>query len=208
MPNPLAVGQYVEVTPYCFCNNQLGLNVLHYRVQALVGTPPQDSDVAFTFATGFAPLIKPMLAQEAQYLGVKVQIIKPTRLVAVTDNTGAGAGTSGVSVLPKQVAGLLSKRTVNAGRAFRGRAYIPFPSEDDSDTYAVPNAGYSVNLVNMAVFLGDQLHPVVAGNILTPIIYHRKTGTATDISIVLAANKFATIRKRGDYGRVNANSLP
>lgn len=194
-----------ELKLHSFCKDQLGLNVLHYRCTALTGAPPTESKAAELLSTAFAPVTKDLLSAEASFLGVSLRQLFPILGIPIIMTVDAGAGTGGVSVLPKQVAGLIKKVSGLAGKANRGRVYIPFPSESDNDTFGTPNAAYRTRLSDF----GFQMASIRTGGLwlaatLTPIIYH-KTAPATHTAITdfTVRSRWANQRRRGDFGRSN-----
>src|SRR5690606_6703804 len=113
--------------------NQLGLNVRHYEVASEVGTGADLLSMAEDLGTIFGPLYIALLSSSAEFRGVGARKIRPIPVSGeALSNAGAGFGAVTGDPLPRQVSGLISLRTASTTVAKRGRAYIPFPSEDDS----------------------------------------------------------------------------
>ncbi len=199
----------IECRIVCQDADQISVNVLHYRVDNIINLGPTPVQAALFFDGIFAPLMKPLLYNVAVYYGVAVQKVWPLpRTAAGTNITNTGSGTAGASGLPKQTAGLCSKRTDLASRSGRGRFYAPFPSTSSNITGGVPTAGYITNLGVLATEIKTLEMWTVGGDSadFIPIVFNRKTHAKTDLVTCVAKNFWATQRKRGDFGR--KNSLP
>lgn len=84
---------------------------------------------------------------------------------------------------------------------------MPFPSEGDSTVAHVPSAGYMVPLALLAALFPGNINVGAVGNTLTlaPIIYRGFGNGPHSIIVAARANqKWATQRRRGSYGAVNA----
>lgn len=208
----LALNDVYEVKFYCTFGVQTATPRFHVRITNIVGTPT-DVHLADRMDTAFALHLKNIMTDQASYRGVSVQRLFPLPKTApVFDITGQGPGANAGTPLPKQVSGLIAKKTNFAARNMRGRFYIPFPSETDSDpTEARPNAAY----VTLAGFIATGLsnfHAVGAGGNTAdavPIIY---SGTGahvngSDIVQCLTRGYWATQRRRGDFGAANLSPI-
>lgn len=204
---PMAVGDLMEVKFYCLQAEQVGINVRHYAVTAMAGAGLTELQLAIGFATLLAPKYKQLIAEGARFEGVGVRKIRPlpVSMEAFSAN-GSGPGTVTGDTLPRQVTGLLSLRTNEAGPRRRGRVYVPFPGEFHNAANAIPSAAYT----NLLSELGDALKAnasITSGANtadLRPVIWSRVGGTSADLTVVLARQKWATQRRRGSYGRPNA----
>lgn len=206
MPSALVIGDVVKCSLVASYANQASFTSFYFRV-ATVGTPAAtDQDLAQTFDGAIATHFLSWLSSQAVYDGVYAQRIFPFPIYQATQYTGsAGAGTGGGTILPYQVRGLISFYTIYAGRAGRGRAYIPFPaSAQSASTGKVSGGGATVlgllalDYLNMsAVSVGGRTCTVV------PVLYNRKTGTTRDYQSYVARLGFATQRRSGYFGRPN-----
>jgi len=189
---------------------QLGINVLHYRVDSITGVAATDAQLAARMDLLFGPLMTPLMCSAASYRGIGVQRVNPgPPTVEVYANAEEGDGEVAGDPLPKQTCGIITKRTPLAGRRFRGRMYVPFPSEASNDTDANPVAGY---LAALAALAGQVADIVLVGTLpstssMTPVIYHRSTQTTTDLVSCSVNDRWATQRRRGDYGRTNVSPI-
>jgi len=210
MPANLVTGHIWQAKVYCRATDQVAINVLHYQVTAQTGTLKLDTDLAARLDAILGPLYVALLCVESEYRGVGVQRINPipptTEVYAnIQADTGAVAG----DLLPRQSAGLISKRTGLAGRKYRGRVYVPFASEAGNDATGTPANAYLVSLLA----LSDALEvPVVVGTApnettLTPILWHRLSSTFDVITECSINDKWASQRRRGSYGRTNTSPI-
>jgi hypothetical protein len=203
----MPVDDVLQIKPNCRLTNQLGLNILHYRVATVVGAEPTYQETADAISTTFAPAYKALLTSQASYQGLGVQRVRPGPLSLEAFSTnGFGPGGGGGDPLPSQVAGILTKQTNLAGRKFRGRVYVPFPSEQENTGAGVPNLAYVTNLIILAAILvATQTVTGVAGTFtLQPVIFHRVGVPAVTLITAVRPNPvWATQRRRGAYGSLN-----
>lgn len=206
MPTPLALNDVCRLRIACYSANQQGINVTHWKVTSVTGASQTDAQVAAAFDSTLAPRYKAAISAEARYRGVSFQRILPipaTFPQTVTTNDGVGSVAG--HMMSTQTSGILSSQTEFAGAKYRGRVYIPFPSEGSNDTDGLPNAAY----VTLIEDIGDELFTTIVVSVggdsvtLTPVIYHRATGTTTKVDNFIARQKWATQRRRGSYGKTN-----
>jgi len=209
----LANDEIYEVKFYFNYANQVAQNVLHYRISAVAGSPT-DAMLADVLDTTFAPAFGDCLSQHATYAGVGVSRLRPLpRTIPVYDNDGEGAGGVLGDPLPKQVCGVITKRTALAGVRFRGRMYVPFPGEADNEaTTGIPSVGYVANLDVLGALLDNVLAVGAGGNTASanPVLWNRATTTPTvqaetftPITGFRSRGIWGTQRRRGDYGATN-----
>lgn len=206
------VNDVLRVILASWFDGQYGLNIRYYAVTAIGGDGLTEFALANALKTEFGPLYQPMLTDNALFLGVSVRNLTRTpAAAAVTSSGGSLTGTSGEEALPTQVSGIITLRSALAGRANRGRLYIPFPSEDDNDAETVrPTAAYIANATALANALALDFQPIIGADSVTmvPII---KPGGPTDrvpIISAIAREAWATQRRRGDYGARNPQTIP
>lgn len=202
----LVNGDILEARFVCFVPNQVGINVRHYGVSGVIGAPT-GVDVADYLDGVFESFYKSCISSQATYRGCGVK-----RLLAVpsAEDIGianAGIGTGAGDLLPKQTCGLITLRTGLPGRGFRGRVYVPFPAEDDNDTDSTPTAAYITLLTAFGTQLKTVLPMVISVGVteatLTPLVYHRLLGLGTAITQGTPRDRWASQRRRGDFGAMN-----
>lgn len=185
--------------------SQVGINVRHWLCTAKVGAGASDLQFAQALDVAVAPLYKALMNNAVTYRGVGVQKIWPLPvLLEISTSANAGAGTVANDMLPPQSCGLISFGTVLAGRHYRGRSYVPFPSEDDQ-TNGQFSVGYQTRLVALATQLGATF--VVGGggntNTFIAVVYQRVAHLAQNITTASSHLNVATQRRRSTYGRQN-----
>lgn len=209
MPHPMAVGEIYEGRIYCKLKNQLAINTTHWRVSAVAGIV-NDDELAKQLDLAVTTPLTLLLCSEAQYQGVTVQKVFPLpRTVATLNSFSAGFGAPARPTLPGNLCGLIQKRTNLAGPKFRGRVYVPFPSEEDNtDVEGVPSALYKINMGTYAaaIFGTFMLAPAGGGTAtLTPVVLHRADMSTTDVDTTHVSNFWADQRRRSDRGKMNVS---
>lgn len=210
MPTALLNGDILEHRVWCSDGVQAAVNVRHYEVSSVVGGAVTDQDVATYMDGQLSPLYGALINNHATYNGVQLTKIFPNPpAVPVSSTVGSGVGVGGADALPLQVAGLLSLKTGFSGRAYRGRLYIPFPSQSGCNTQGGQGIGYQTAAVNLALaYTAAPTITVGASSLkISPVIWHRSTATRTLVTSVGASPRWATQRRRGDYGRPNSSPI-
>lgn len=172
----IADNDIVLVKVYCEAPPQLGLNIGHFIVSDLVPTV-NDAELPELLDVVVRPLYVNALCQKAKYRGLSTQVIPRTGPPKETYYTAGGStdGLGGAALLPQQSSLQIILRTGVAGRANRGRKWIPFASEEDNDNaLGTPNGAYQAlagligawwsNPTAYIAALGTfELHPVLDG---------------------------------------------
>lgn len=197
---------------HCYSTNQLGLNVRHYRFDQILPGDITDQEIADQVSADIGPFYILCMPGAASYIGLTVQRYRPFPTAPLVSTIGAGVGTVAGEILPRQVSGIITLGTGLPGRSRRGRAYVPFPSENDTDADGTPAGAYVGNLNTLgAKFGASTIITGASGGTaqLTGIIL--STGAVPPpvpdfavITSVTARDKWATQRKRGTYGQANA----
>lgn len=209
-----AVGDVYEVTFYSVNAEQCAINRLFYRVGAFAGTGATNAQIAAVMAAQIAVPLKAVMSASATYRGLRVSQVWPRpRSIEAENTTNQGVGGVAGNILPRQVRGIITKRTNYAGPQFRGRFYTPFPSAGSNDTDGTPLAAFVTSLTTLAsAILANQVGVGAGGNTvdLNPILWHpvyvngQVTSQSHDVITSTRANdKWATQRKSGTYGSPN-----
>ncbi len=209
MSTSVAVGEVYGVRAVCILGAQVSINTVSYRiVSPLVGSI-LDTDIANHYAAAYASFLAPMLCNDAFFRGVIVFRRLPTPQPVAAKALAITAGTGGAVALPKQTCGLLSAQTSLSGRAQRARFYVPFPSQSSNQLDGVPTVGYKAELSALLGVAYTNLNLVVGGNSvnLDPVVWHKSTHTSDMIQTSNISTLWATQRRRGDFGRVNASPI-
>jgi hypothetical protein len=148
---------------------------------------------------GFWNVVRPNVSSEYSCYGIISARIKPLPRTAGTVTvpvTGAG-GVSG-SALPSSVALIIRKRTLYAGRAYRGRTYwagIPVVQENDSVVSAAAQTAWAPVATMMATILTPA---AINGTtfVWVPVLYSKKTGLTNQIQSCSLDLNFRNQRRR------------
>jgi len=204
----MALGDVYKARFCCYTPSQIGLNVTHWVVTAETGVGASHAEIADKFNTEFAADYKAVISSNASYRGVGITKVLPLPVSAETANvTADGFGAGGLNLAPTQSSGIITIKDGLAGRAHRGRIYIPFPSADSVDPAGAPTIVYRANMLTlMGEFANVQVCGVGANTTTLVLgLYHRLPAppTATIIAQLSVPAKFATQRRRGQYGKTN-----
>jgi len=200
MSYDLDVNQVLELKFYSHQRGQYAINTRHYRVSAKAGLGDTDVNAGIKLNTELAGAYIACLGNDAQFLGVSIQLIRNTRRPKTVLTTSAGDGGFEGEPLPRQVAGLIKVTTDEASRHGRGRMYVPFPPESANTNTGVPSGAYIDALNNLALKLDDLMVVGGGGNTVTlqPVLYNRATNAVIPVTSAGAAPVWATQRRRAD----------
>lgn len=215
MPVTMQVGDLIVVKAWATDGEQAAVNRVWYSANVNVGTGGTDQQFADSIEAALAPVYKPALPTVGTWNGVQVQIYRNNVPFAVVKSTvNAGAGTGGALPMPRQVSGIIGLLTAQAGRKYRGRLYIPFPTTADDIGSGLPIAAYIAKLGLIAAQWIGSRSIGVGGNTtaVSPVIRHVPPDVGpplnpTPITGSTTPQKFATQRKRGSYGRPNVSPI-
>ena len=202
----LALNDVIRMQYICAAFEQTSVNTVYYLVTG-VGSPAAVLDDAVeNFGVMVSALVKPLIENSASYSESIGQVIRPLPLMSrVIDNIDAGAGTGGAIGQGRQVAGLISFHTDQAGPGYRGRNFLPFPSVAACQLYGLPTAAYVTAAQALADGLRNFTGVSLSGRTATvaQCLYKRAGAVATVVVKSVAQGAFATQKRRGSYGRPN-----
>jgi len=208
----LAVGDVLQCVFRMRLDDQLGLNVRHWRVAAIstTGTNQMNQFSDAIAAGGFAAAYKALMPSQAIYEGFNVRRIQPVLSLDYSFDDGTGPGTAGDKPIPRQCAGFIRLRSDIPGHGKSGRMYVPFPDEDDCQPNGLPEDNYMNGLATLVTKFTNSMVWGTGGTFI-PIIYSRPDLTAdpprgysfADVRSFVPIRKFATQRRRGSFGRTN-----
>jgi hypothetical protein len=202
------IGSVLELKAYTRLQSQNGINVLHYRVSALIGPAISDQAIVSVLDGAAAPLYQAWLPATARYSGLRLQIIAPLPVqAAVIATADAGAGSVASDALPAQTALVVTKRTVLAGRRNRGRAYLPFWPESMNDANGQPTAAAIGLATDWATFFLNPINVAVGPSTvtLTPVLFRKLTLTTVDLFSAQVRVQWGTQRRRS---QINKGDIP
>jgi len=215
MSTPLPGGSVVRAQAIATRGDQTALIQSHFWVSAFTGVGCTDADLAHALDAVVGPALRNFMTDAAAYYGMLVQKIFPAPAAAhVIDQTSAGPGSAGTGTLPGEVAGLTKCGTSLAGRAFRGRMYVPYPDHANLTTDQTELTTSGVGLMGAVTTPMYSPVTVTGGGGLSqfsPVVWHRKAnkaGTTTPNSFTLVTGitlelLVATQRRRSARGRPN-----
>lgn len=202
----VVVGDVVEVCVYCKLEEQIAINVLHYNIDAVGGVAVEYDEVAGRIYAAIENPYRDWLTESAQFAGVGIRRLAPlpktiqyTRIDPVDGNLTA-------FTLPAQVSGLISVRTPKPGPGGRGRIYIPFGSINWADVVGNMTPDAEAQLQSIADALGPTTTWQEATAAWTIVATLQVSGvpSAPECDNIFATGKWATQRRRGNYGKPNA----
>lgn len=198
----------LRLTVACRCRDQNGLNIVHYQSPA--GTDNfLIEDIALQHDVNCSLAYKVTLGIDAEYYGTSWRSESNLGTAPWFTDFNRAGGTTAEDSLPTQVCGIITKNTGIIGRANRGRSYIPFPGRDRQNNIGNPSAAY----LNQLDIIGGTLFSILTGvssltaNAVTlvPMVTHLPGPlNRGPITGFIVRRRWATQRKRGDYGRPNA----
>lgn len=209
MPYRIQNADVLRASFYNHAVNQIGINNIHYFCTGIVGIGADIDEAAHDLYDLFQPVYSDLCSTASYFLGVKLATrnVTPTPRAGLWEAAVANAG--GAGVIPSQVAGVLSLYTDYAGRSGRGRVYTPFIAPGSVTTGDLPTVAYRG-------FLGDLGNAIVGGitvggggntSDLIAVIVNKELTHVWEITSFYANNRFGTIRKRGQYGKANADAI-
>lgn len=205
----VAIGDTLELTLVCKGQSQYSLNVRHYRVSIVGGSPATDADCAEFLDTQFNGAYKGLLSDQASYWGLKIQNIAPVKRSAVAYIVNRGPGVNAGGLMSTQTAGVIKLTTALSGRSKRGRIYIPFADEDSNTNTGKPEAAYLTDLNTLAGVFDDTQAVTIGGRTCTlvPVVRSRKLSSNQDITGAVARTEWGTQRRRSSINRPDADPL-
>lgn len=185
---------------------QVAFNILHYRASGIITGGATNGELLTNLDTYMETEFKTLMAVLARYEGMDLKDITSVsdRAASINDNAAVGTGAAG-DTLPMQTCGIITKYTIAAGPGFRGRLYLPFPSEGMNTAGNLPEAAYVTALNALALKIATARTVVGAAGTttITPVIYHRDSGNADDVVDAKGRGYWGTQRRRGQLGQTN-----
>jgi len=202
----LTVGDILEVKSFAYGAGQLGINVLHWEFSQITAGTLSDGAASVAFSTALSAVMKPTLGAAYEWIGMTLRRVTPAPTPSIIQTADAGVGATPGDSLPRQMCGIGTKLTAVPGRAGRGRVYFPFATENDNEVDGEPEAGYRLRMDTAMAFICSlfaPVIPVVTGVEFRPVIYNRLTATSIPITGWIVRHRWASQRRRGDYGQAN-----
>lgn len=195
----MAVGDIYEVALVANAPEGLVVNVLHYRATiAGTGTDMQIlNDFANAVIANIGTLWRNILPTSYTASAINVSKIRPLPRSLTVNNWTAAAGTRAVTPLPSEVAVTITKRTNFGGRKFRGRLFVSGLEQAATANGVLLLTGpYPSAVTAFANALNNQLTGPTTTVVANPVIFHRASGTYTDIQSHIPRGPLRAQRRR------------
>jgi len=206
MPYFPIVGDIVEQKTACAFSGQNGLNVRHWRVTFIISGGANLKELADNHSGILSNMYKAYLPDHATFRGVQMQQIFPLPAHdREVSNSGNGFGTREEEPLPSQATQIWKLTSGFAGRANRGRLYLPFWTEADNDSNGQVSVAATALGKDIADFFTTSQTTVGAGGSTTllPVVFHRADGTDRQLTGNEARQNWATQRRRSLINRAD-----
>lgn len=198
-----------KINVYCDTPSQIGIFGWWAKVDTVLNGGVNLDACAVQVDAVYSALVMALLSKNANYLGCKISVpyVTPQPMPSIVNNPQTGLVNA--DVMPTQVSGIITLQTNFVGQRNRGRCYVPFPGETDNDATGFPTAGYLVNLAALAsqIVAPNTATSGISATGFIPVIFHRGTVSTTSIVGARANPRWATMKKRGAYGRTNAGVI-
>lgn len=211
IPNP-AVNDVLKMTVVSFHtpSSQQGQNTCYYQVTAVLGGGLTVQQIASTFLTSLTGAWRTPNASNVLLGGVIADyMVTATGKVqqSAIARDGATVGLNGATIAPSQSAPVVKKLTGLAGRSKRGRCYFPFlPLAYIDANGELTNAGVTALQSWYSSWIDTQVLAVGAvQTTMVPVLTHKSAPLVPiPITATQVTGKVGTQKRRGDYGRANA----
>jgi hypothetical protein len=217
MSTPIGNGTILRIRAYAYnpAETQVGINGTYWLVSGVTGVVT-DLDANARFGAVYAAFYQALMPVTCNFAGVGVALmIEGSRLqqtAELFDDTFAGPGTAGPAGTPTQASYLISFKTGSPLRHFNGRIYPPFPWAGFADASGKMLAAGQVVLQQLAqqyqlgfTFEGAGTTAtftlLVRGKFPPPVV---PEVSYLPVTAAIGRPRFATQRRRGQYGRINA----
>lgn len=205
------VGDIARVTlALMYPDSQIEENNICFKAGTVGGSDTRASLGAAVYGqwkASFLLTVSPTTVMHGWKVSILNALPPPAPVFAAPGDVGTGSEYN----VPTQTRPILSWQTAQAGRAFRGRLFLPTPTIDFVSAPGFPTAAY----LAIANAFGSAVLPNVgvSGTTWTPVIAHRRvisvgppkviSWTSDAIIARIARGEFGTQRKSGNYGRTN-----
>jgi hypothetical protein len=128
IPGPMVIPNCIEVDLlWNLASGKQVKNVLHGQVAAGFTATAAVAQAVFAAVLASASWTawRALINSNAQFAGIQLRDLRTANMPFVTSTGVAVAGTGVATALPPGVSLVISERTAQAGRGFRGRIYLP-----------------------------------------------------------------------------------
>lgn len=211
-------GDLIRVRAWSIDTDQAAVNTVYYLCTGPNTGGVTDNDVATSLEINWNPFYVSLLNNLAQWRGVQVQRVTLPPSAPAIGNANPTSGSAGAIALPRQTCGLIQFQSGSAGRQYRGRLYLPFPSSTDNATNGQPSGTYLTNLLAFATFLQNTFFLTDSTGVkfipCVQVINHGPFGNPPQPPPIPSpltgwsiSARWATQRRRGAFGRQNTSPI-
>lgn len=186
-----------QITITATLQGQTCQNVLHYQVTADADYVAFAAGVIDWFNTAMEPAMAAVMTSDVQFTNLRMQKILPIPAFVAVDTPLVTSGVLSGSTMPSEVALVVTKTTILAGRRYRGRLYLY--GQLTSAMNAVTGLFDAATVANAQIvgnILSVNIQSIPVGGTLKPIILHRVGATTTTITGGTARNTPRCQRRR------------
>lgn len=204
MAYELRAADVIQFSVFCQAGDQTSVNVFNYMVQSVVDPGPSLNDAAARFSDLVVTQYAGCMSPQAQYLGVKASVITSGPPPMPGFKVEHTAGTMTGDLLPRAVSGLIQWQTDYSGKSYRGRTFVPFPSEAGSTSAGEPSTVYqtAVDDLASAIITMADISPGLGSANVYLVLWSRQLNEFTKIQTASVPLRWGTQHRRGDYGRI------
>lgn len=200
------VNELAQVRIVTYLGSQSAINVLHFRVSAVVTGGITTLEAATALDPTWDDEYKNCIPDDVTYRGTGVRKITaiPLPLEDVFVGNEAPGNLNDIP-LPGQVATVIAWKTALVGRSFRGRTYIPWAGQGANDPPGVPSAAHRALVAALGVaILGPHVIVGATGTVTLKLCVRSIPLTVnTDVTQGLVRTVWGTQRRRGGFGATN-----
>lgn len=206
-------GNYVKTVLYGFTQGQLIMSSFYHQAEAKTGVGITVGDLAKQLEDNWAANLAASMYADYNFLGARSQILLLVPLLKAGVATDIASGTLSTAQSPLNVGAIVEKKTAIAGRAGRGRTYMPPPDVTLIDTDGTPLAAFVTTCQAAVASILQIPYASITGAAggtcnLTPILWSVKTRSGTPVTGVVARKLFGQQHRRGNYGKPNLPYIP
>jgi hypothetical protein len=179
------------------------VNVLHFEIASTTANPT-DLDFIHELDANIAAAYKGVMSDQFTYDGIQGTIInRDIQPATVVYTASAGPGGVASNSANTQATGLISWYTAFGGRKYRGRTFVAGVYIGAISTTGFPGSSYLTLLAALASAIFGYNSWTLSGRSGTcnVCLYRKLTAAVTLIENGIAIAKFATQRRRGNYGK-------
>jgi len=205
----MQVNDVWEVRFWTALGDQAAVNVTHWRVVSIGTGGAKAVEIAEAFSNLADDKYIELMCNDSTFNGAQAQKIWPLPKESAGEWSNQATGIAGASPLPAQTCGLISLRGDLADRHNRGRLYIPFPCEESNGNDHRPTGAYTADAETLmtTIFTPQTVVGATGNCVLAPVIYNRLTHGTVAITGGKVRNKWATQRRRSDFGAKNTSPV-